>query len=100
MTLNDQDKHRDFVLLNEDGTVFNILHLVDPLVISTNPDWKDYKFMEFTDWADEDKPRTHWTYNFDNETWTKPEPFQAPLPDDILVPLEEKAADELAGGND
>lgn len=96
--MTDQDKRRDFVLLNPDGTVNNIVHLVDPLVIATHEDWKDLQFIEYTDWADEDKPRTHWIYNFDDNTWTKPEPTQVGLPDEILVPLEEPAADELAGG--
>ncbi len=89
------------VLINPDGTINNLLLLENLDAIANNDDWKNLLFIDYTDWAPEDHPRTHWTYDIENGTWgnkelTLPTPLAAPA----LVPLEEPAADELAGGND
>jgi hypothetical protein len=90
---------RRYVLINEDGTVNNILYLENEEAIANNEDWNSLTYFDYTDWAPEDHPRTHWTYNFETEEWTKPAPVaNAPMPE-VLVPLEEPAEDELLGGN-
>jgi hypothetical protein len=76
---------RDYVFINEDGTVKNILNLVGPEAIELNDDLKDLLWFDYTDWQDEDKPGPQWTYNKDTEVWSKFVPFNsAPIPTDIL----------------
>lgn len=90
---------KDYVFLNSNGTVHNLLHLADEDFISNHDDLKDLVYFDYTDWADEDKPRTQWTYNFESKTWNKVEPFIVSEMPEVLVKIEEPAADELAGGN-
>jgi hypothetical protein len=90
---------RDYVFINEDGTVHNILNLVGPEAIEANDDLKDLLHFDYTDWAIEDKPAPSWTYNKETEVWTKILPFISPVVVTNLVPLEELAVDELTGGN-
>lgn len=90
---------RNYVFINEDGTVFNILNLVGPEAIAANEDLKDLLHFDYTDWAEEDKPAPSWTYNRETEEWNKILPFTAPLPTEQLVEIVEPAEDELAGGN-
>jgi hypothetical protein len=90
---------RDYVFINEDGTVHNILHLVGPDAIAASDDLKDLLFFDYTDWAAEDKPAPSWTYNKETEEWTKVLPFISTVVVENLVPLVEPAEDELAGGN-
>lgn len=92
---------RRIVLINPDGTVHNLVYLENVEAVSANDDWKDLLFIDYTDWAPEDHPRTHWVYDIENGTWGNkevvvPTPLDAPA----LVPLEEPVADELAGGNE
>jgi hypothetical protein len=89
---------RRIAFINSDGTVNNIVVLEDISLIAENPDWRDLRFFDYTDWAPEDHPRTTWTYNLENESWNKTEPPTVPVPEG-LVPLEAAAVDELLGGN-
>ena len=91
---------RNYVFINEDGTVFNILNLIGPEAIAANEDLKDLLHFDYTDWAEEDKPAPSWTYNRETEEWNKIIPFEAALPVEHLVEITEQAADELAGGNE
>jgi hypothetical protein len=91
---------RDYVFINEDGTVHNILHLVGPEAIAANDDLKDLLHFDYTDWAPENKPAPSWTYNKETETWNKVLPFVSDLMPETLVPVTESAEDELAGGNE
>jgi hypothetical protein len=91
---------RNYVFINEDGTVHNILNLVGPEAIAANDDLKDLLHFDYTDWAEEDKPAPSWTYNRETEQWNKILPFTAPIPTTHLVEITEPAADELAGGNE
>jgi len=91
---------RDYVFINEDGTVHNILNLVGPAAIAANDDLKDLLHFDYTDWAPEDKPAPSWTYNKDTEEWNKILPFVAPLPVENLVDLEEPVEAETVGGNE
>lgn len=90
---------RDVVFLNEDGTVFNILNVRSLDVINDMPDYKDKLWFDYTDW--EAKPGPQSTYNKDTEEWTHYAPPSAPpvIPEH-LVPIDEPAVDELAGGNE
>jgi hypothetical protein len=91
---------KNFALINSDGTIFNIVNMVDADSVTSNPDWSGLHFVEYTDWAEEDKPRMHWTYNFESNSFNKlPVNVPEPLPAEPLVPLTEPATDELAGGN-
>ena len=90
---------RDYVFINEDGTVHNILNLVGPEAIEANDDLKDLLHFDYTDWAIEDKPAPSSTYNKETKVWTKILPFISPVVVTNLVPLEEPAVDELTGGN-
>ena len=91
---------RQYVFINEDGTVNNILSLVGPAAIAENEDLKDLLHFDYTDWAEEDKPAPSWTYDRETETWDKVLPFVANLSVSHLVPVEEPVEDELAGGNE
>mgnify|MGYP000055831241 FL=1 len=91
---------RNYVFINEDGTVHNILNLVGPEAIAANDDLKDLLHFDYTDWAEEDKPAPSWTYNRETEQWNKILPFTALIPTTHLVEITEPAADELAGGNE
>jgi hypothetical protein len=91
---------RDYVFINEDGTVNNILNLEGPEAIEANEDLKDLLHFDYTDWAYDDKPAPGWTYNKDTEVWTKPVPPISDVVVEHLVPLTEPVADELAGGQE
>jgi hypothetical protein len=91
---------RDYIFINEDGTVHNILNLVGPEAIEANEDLKDLLHFDYTDWAYDDKPAPGWTYNKDTEVWTKPVPPITNVVVENLVAIEEPAADELAGGQE
>lgn len=91
---------RDYVFINEDGTVHNILSLVGPEAIEANEDLKDLLHFDYTDWAYDDKPAPGWTYNKDTEVWTKPVPPISNVVVEHLVPLTEPVADTLAGGQE
>ena len=93
---------RRIVLINPDGTVNNLLYLESVDAIADNEDWNKLLFIDYTDWAPEDHPRTHWTYNIENGTWGNKEIVLpvSNLDATPLVPLEEPAADELAGGSE
>ncbi len=91
---------KKIVLINPDGTINNLLLLENLDAIANNDDWKNLLFIDYTDWAPEDHPRTHWTYDIENGTWgNKDLVVPTPLEATPLVALEEPAADELAGGN-
>jgi hypothetical protein len=90
---------RDYVFINEDGTVHNILHLVGPEAIAANEDLKDLLHFDYTDWDTEDKPAPSWTYNKETQTWNKNLPFITNVSVEHLVEIEEPVADELTGGN-
>jgi hypothetical protein len=90
---------RDYVFINENGTVHNILHLVGPQAIAENDDLKDLLHFDYTDWASEDKPAPSWTYNKETETWNKTLPPLTNVVVENLVPIENPVEDELAGGN-
>jgi hypothetical protein len=91
---------RDYIFINEDGTVYNILNLVGPEAIEANEDLKDLLHFDYTDWAYDDKPGPGWTYSRDTETWTKPVPPITNVVVENLVAIEEPAADELTGGQE
>ena len=90
---------RDYVFINEDGTVHNILNLVGPDAIAANEDLKDLLHFDYTDWAEEDKPAPSWTYNKVTQVWNKTLPFTTDVVVENVVPIEDPAEDELAGGN-
>ena len=90
---------RDYVFINEDGTVHNILHLVGPEAIAANEDLKDLLHFDYTDWDYDDKPAPSWTYNKETQTWNKVLPFVSSVVVENLVPIEDAAEDELVGGN-
>jgi hypothetical protein len=90
---------RDYVFINEDGTVHNILNLVGPEAIDLNEDLKDLLWFDYTDWNYEDKPGPQWTYNRDTEVWNKPIPPLTSVVVEDLVSIEPPAEDELTGGN-
>lgn len=91
---------RNYVFINEDGAVHNILNLVGPAAIAANDDLKDLLHFDYTDWAEEDKPAPSWMYNKETEVWTKILPFISPAVVENMVPLIEPAEDELVGGNE
>jgi len=91
---------RDYIFINEDGTVYNILNLEGPEAIEANEDLKDLLHFDYTDWAYDDKPAPGWTYNKDTEVWTKPVPPISNVVVEHLVPLTEPVADTLAGGQE
>ena len=78
---------RDYVFINEDGTVHNILHLVGPEAIAANDDLKDLLHFDYTDWDYDDKPGSNWIYNKETEVWTKPTPFISTVVVEHLIPL-------------
>jgi hypothetical protein len=84
---------RDYIFINEDGTVHNILHLVGPEAIAENEDLKDLLHFDYTDWAYDDKPGPDWTYNKETQVWTKSAPFISTVVVENLVPLVEPVAD-------
>ena len=90
---------RNYVFINEDGSVYNILSLVGPEAIAGSDDLKDMLWFDYTDWASEDKPAPSWTYNRETEEWTKILPFTTTLSVEHLVPITEPGVDELDGGN-
>jgi len=90
---------RDYVFINENGTVHNILNLVGPEAIDLNEDLKDLLWFDYTDWNYEDKPGPQWTYNRDTEVWNKPIPPLTSVVVEDLVSIEPPAEDELTGGN-
>jgi hypothetical protein len=83
---------RDYVFINEDGTVNNILHLTGPEAIAENEDLKDLLHFDYTDWAYDDKPAPDSIYNKETEVWTKPIPFTSSVVVENLVPLTEPVA--------
>jgi hypothetical protein len=92
---------RDYIFINEDGTVNNILNLVGPEAIEENEDLKDLLWFDYTDWAYDDKPGPGWTYNKDTEVWAKPVPPVTSVVVEHLVPIEDSIAeDTLAGGQE
>ena len=91
---------RDYIFINEDGTVHNILSLVGPAAIEANEDLKDLLHFDYTDWDYDDKPAPGWTYNRETEVWTKPVTFITNVVVEHLVPLTEPIEDELAGGQE
>jgi hypothetical protein len=91
---------RDYIFINEDGTVNNILNLEGPEAIEANEDLKDLLHFDYTDWAYDDKPAPGWTYNKDTDTWTKPVPPISTVVVEHLVPLTEPVADTLEGGQE
>lgn len=89
-----------FALVNPDGTMHNLVYLENVDAVLSNEDWKDLAYFDYTEWAPEDHPRMHWTYNFETQAWNKNDiVLPTPLPAEPLVPIEEPAADDLAGGN-
>jgi hypothetical protein len=90
---------REYIFINEDGTVHNILSLVGPEAIEANEDLKDLLHFDYTDWAD--KPGPSSTYNRETETWTSPIPPVTNVVVEHLIPITtEIAEDELAGGQE
>jgi hypothetical protein len=86
---------RDYIFINEDGTVHNILHLTGPEAIAANEDLKDLLHFDYTDWDYDDKPGPNWTYNKETEVWTKPTPFISTVVVEHLIPLTEAVEAEL-----
>jgi hypothetical protein len=91
---------RNYVFINEDGTVNNILYLTGPEAIVENEDLKDLLYFDYTDWAYEDKPAPNWTYNRETEVWTKPTPFISDVVVEHIVPLTEPVEAEEIGGQE
>jgi len=91
---------RDYVFINEDGTVNNILNLVGPEAIEANEDIKDLLHFDYTEWAYEDKPGPQWTYNRETEVWTKPTPFITNVVVENIIPIVEPAESEPIGGQE
>jgi hypothetical protein len=91
---------RDYIFINEDGTVHNILSLVGPAAIEANEDLKDLLHFDYTDWDYDDKPAPGWTYNRDTEVWTKPTPPLTSFVPTHIEPIVEAAEDELVGGQE
>jgi hypothetical protein len=91
---------RQYVFINEDGTVHNILNLTGPEAITENDDLKNLLHFDYTEWDEEDKPAPSWTYDRETETWNKVLPFVSNLNIDHLIPVEDSVEDELAGGNE
>jgi hypothetical protein len=83
---------RDYVFINEDGTVHNLLNLVGPEAIAENEDLKDLLHFDYTDWAYDDKPAPDSIYNKETEVWTKPAPFTSTVVVENIVPLTEPVA--------
>ena len=88
---------RRYVLVNEDGTVNNIVAVESASVVENHEDWNKLAYFDYTDGAPEDHPRTHWTYDFETKEWDKKEPLTNAPAAEALVPLEEPAEDELGG---
>lgn len=80
---------RNYVFINEDGTVNNLLYLTGPEAIAENEDLKDLLHFDYTDWDYDDKPAPSWTYNKDTEVWTKDIPFVSAVVVENIVPLTE-----------
>jgi hypothetical protein len=91
---------RDYVFINENGTVHNILTLVGPEAIAENEDLKDLLHFDYTDWAYDDKPGPQWTYNKDTETWNKPSTFVTDVVVEHLVPITDPVEAEPIGGQE
>jgi hypothetical protein len=91
---------RDYVFINEDGTVHNLLNLVSPEAIAENEDLKDLLHFDYTDWAYDDKPGPQWTYNRETEVWTKPTPFISDVVVENIVPLTDPVEAEPIGGQE
>ena len=91
---------RDYVFINEDGTVYNILNLEGPEAIEANEDLKDLLHFDYTDWAYDDKPAPGWTYNKDTEVWTKPVPPISNVVVENIIPIIEPAEAEPIGGQE
>jgi len=90
---------RNYVFINEDGTVHNLLNLIGPEAIAENEDLKDLLHFDYTDWAYEDKPGPQWTYNKETEVWTKPTPFISDVVVEHIIPLEGPVeAETIEGG--
>ena len=85
---------RDYVFINEDGTVHNLLNLIGLEAIAENEDLKDLLHFDYTDWAYDDKPAPDWTYNKSTEVWTKSVPLLTNVVVENLVPLTEPVAAE------
>ena len=71
---------RDYVFINEDGTIYNLLNLRSVESIQENDDLKDLLWFDYTDWDYDDKPAPSWTYNKETEEWNKVLPFTADAP--------------------
>lgn len=91
---------RNYVFINEDGTVNNLLNLIGPEAIVENEDLKDLLYFDYTDWAYEDKPGPQWIYNRETEVWTKPTPFLSDVVVEHIVPLEDPVEAEEIGGQE
>ena len=91
---------RNYVFINEDGTINNILYLTGPEAIVENEDLKDFLHFDYTDWAYEDKPGPGWTYDKDTEVWTKPVPFVTSVVVEHLMPITEPVESEEIGGQE
>ena len=91
--------NNDYIFINEDGTVFNIINLLDLSVVEDMPDYKDKRRFSVSDFSNEECPGPASTYNFDTQTWTNPAPPTTSVVVENIVALEELAEDELAGGN-
>jgi hypothetical protein len=91
---------RDYVFINEDGSVFNIVSLVGPEAIAENDDLKDLLHFDYTDWAYDDKPGPQWTYNKETETWNKFVPVLTNVEVTHLIPVEPAVEEEAIGGQE
>lgn len=91
---------RDYIFINEDGTVNNILNLIGPEAIEANEDLKDLLHFDYTDWDYDNKPAPGWTYSKDTDNWTKPVPPITTVVVENLIPIDEPAEDELLGGQE
>jgi hypothetical protein len=91
---------RNYVFINEDGTVHNLLYLVGPEAIAENEDLKDLLHFDYTDWAYDDKPGPQWTYNKETETWNKNTPFITDVVVEHIVPITDPVEAEEIGGQE
>lgn len=78
---------RDYVFINEDGTVHNILNLVGPEAILENEDLRDLLHFDYTDWDYDDRPAADWAYSKDTNMWTRSVPLITNVVVENIAPI-------------
>ena len=95
-----------YILVNNDGTVHNIVEMVSIDAIALNDDYKDLTVFEVSDINAEDCPRIGWIYNFETKIWSAPEDNTellntvkpARLPEGEIAEPTEGSVEPLVGG--